>query len=608
MAAQAGISIMERSGSRISRYSPLWIAILCLLLHCTGCRQGASSGKSEGAGRVTVHLDSSRGGRYPLNPLGDLNATDSIPILHVFEGLVKRNFTTGFAEPCLAERWEEEALFLRRKDGKTESPEEAFQSGFFGRDGKVQYKGETRSIESLKGELGIEGWDVLPRTVYTFFLRRGVRWHDGRDFTAEDVRFSYEILKNEHSRCTRKRSFFVDLFSCEVIDSHTVRLAFRASPFNLLETLADLFILPKELFWREADSPALQGEGFLASKRHFHPVGTGPYAFHRWGGDFLDLKRNDGYWGRRPSLKEIRFHMIADGNTAFHLLQSENRLDFCFRLSPEQFQIAQKSDALRMHYFFKTYWIPNYDYIAWNLRREIFRDKRVRRAMAHLFNRQEFIDTVMAGCARTTVGHQARSCRFFDETVAAPPHDPDRAAVLLTEAGWIDRDGDSLLDKDGKPFSFTVLVPSKSPLCQKALRIFQEKLKRAGMEVHILSLDYVTMMSRIEGGNFDAFFLKWNLDMEPDPIGLWYSETGSQFRRTGFSNRDLDVLTQEIRTCLVPEKRKNLWHSFQEILAEEQPYLFLWEIPRFAAVQKRFSHVHFYPLFPGWNLCEWTLE
>ncbi len=434
--------------------------------------------------------------------------------------------------------------------------------------------------------------------VYTFHLRKGVYWHDGRPFTSKDVIFSYKRIMDPKVDALHLRNYYQDILKVVALDDYTVQFTYRNPYFKALEVCGTMPIVAHHLF--------KEGEDFNSHPIGRHPVGTGPYVFSKWEtGKEIVLTRNPSYWGEKPSIEKIVFKIIPDSTVALQVLKQEG-LDY-MGLRPIQWIYQTRGKRFNKHFQKLSYYVPQFSYIGWNLERPFFNDKRVRQAMTMLLDRKTILEKILFGLGTIVSGPFYVNSPDYNKSIDPLPYDPEKARKLLDESGWIDRDGDGIREKDGIPFRFEFLISAGSKFGEQIATILQENLKEVGIQMTIRRLEWAVFIQKIQSRDFDACTLGWSLSWETDPYQIWHSSQirgGSNF--VGFKNDEVDKIIEEARREFNSLKRRKLYHRLHEILHEEQPYTFLFTTKALVAVHRRFENVEVYPM--GLNPKEWRLS
>lgn len=446
-----------------------------------------------------------------------------------------------------------------------------------------------------------ERWEVsADKLTFTFWLRRGVKWHDGAPFTAHDVVYSFQRIMDPKVDAAVARSYYSQCESVIALDDYTVQFHWRRPYFKALEFSGGIDIVPRHLFADGAD--------FNSHPFGRHPIFTGPYRFQEWKtGQEIVLERNPDYWGERPRLDRIVFKIIIDDTVALQVFK-KGGVDFLERLSAVQWNEQTNSPAFlaKAHKLYYDY--PFFSYIGWNLRRPPFDDRRVRLAMTLALNREAILKTVY-GCMGTVISGSAYfKTPYYDESIRPWPYAPDQARRLLDEAGWVDHDQDGWRDRDGKPFRFEFLYSSGSSTAEMIATIFKEDLKKLGVDMTIRQLEWAVFLQQIQNWDFDACTLGWALEADPDFYQIWDSsqaEIKGSSNHVGFKHPEVDRLIELNRREFDRQKRIEYARRIHRLLHEEQPYTFLFAPKWLSVINNRFHNVITYPLRPCFKFEEW---
>lgn len=434
-----------------------------------------------------------------------------------------------------------------------------------------------------------EGWEISDDHLqYVFHLKKNIRWQDGQPFTAQDILFSFERIKDPKVDAAHLRNYYQDIERLEIIDDYTVRYHYRIPYFKALEFCGGIPIVPAHLF-KDSDN-------FNQHPIGRQPIGTGPYRLLHWEtGKEIVLTRNEAYWGEKPHLNRIVFKIITDSTVALQVLK-QGGMDF-MGLRPIQWVRQTQTKRFDENFQKLKYPLPSYSYIGWNTRRPMFADRRVRLAMTLLLDREMILKKVLFGLGTVVNGTFYINSPEYDHNLKPHPYDPKAAVELLKAAGWEDHDGDGVVEREGVPFAFEFLISAGSKFGEQIATILQENLKGVGIKMAIRKLEWAVFVQRIEDHNFDACTMGWSLGWDTDPYQLWHSsqaDKGSNF--VGFQNEEADRLIEAARQEFDPQKRRQMYYRFSEILHEEQPYTFLFTTDALVAVARRFHNVIVYPM------------
>ena len=435
--------------------------------------------------------------------------------------------------------------------------------------------------------------DILPATehnpIIVFHLRPDVKFHDGHAFEARDVKFTYDAIMNPKNISPRL-SDFEPVKEVEVVDPLTVRIAYKRLYSPALGTWA-MGVLPEhllndEVLKKEAVQLGKDPRQFSMRDSRFnrHPIGCGPFLFKEWKSDqFVSLDRYTGYWEGPPNYRQYLYRIIPD------LLTQE--MEFyagtvdAYAVPPHQ--VARLNRDPRYQSFSGLSF--GYTYIGYNLRREPFNDRRVRTALGMAIDVNKIIQYVLFGQGERITGPFPKQTDYYDQSVKPIPYDPKGALKLLEEAGW-KRNREGWLEKNGKRLQFTLITNSGNDLRKAILTIAQDEWKKIGIDVRTDVLEWaVFIQERVDKADFDALILGWSMGIEPDLYQIWHSSQTHPFQLNfvGFKNEEADDLITKIRQEYSHERQVAYCHQLHELIAQEQPYTFLYVSKWTAVLDKR---------------------
>jgi len=451
---------------------------------------------------------------------------------------------------------------------------------------------------SIIGDLA-ESWHISKDgLVITFHLRKGVKWTDGVEFTAEDVMYGYRTITDKKTP-TAYSEDFKQVKKAEVLDRYTFRVTYE-KPFApaLSSWASNVVVLPKHL---------LEGKDITKSDLTRNPVGMGPYKLDKWiAGQELILNSNKEYFEGRPYIDQFVYRIIPDPATMFLELQTGG-IDM-MGLTPIQYTKQTENDFFRTN--FRKFRYPQfaYTYMGFNLKHPFFKDKRVRQAIAYAIDKSEIIDVVLFGLGSPATGPYVPNTWPYNPNVKKYEYNPVKANQLLKEAGWEDTDGDGILDKDRRPFRFTILTNMGNKLRMNTATIIQWKLAHVGIKVEIRALEWATFINEfVDKRRFEAVILGWSIGLDPDQYDIWNSSKTKEkeFNFVSYSNHEVDELLEKGRRTFDIEKRKKAYYRIQEILAEDLPYIFLYVPDATPIVHARFKGIKPSPIGIAYNLPKW---
>ncbi|HWK63551.1 MAG TPA: ABC transporter substrate-binding protein [Rhizobiaceae bacterium] len=433
-------------------------------------------------------------------------------------------------------------------------------------EGLLTYSADLKPVPRLA-----ESWTVSDDgLVYTFNLRRNVKWHDGEPFTAKDVVFSFE--KFLPALQARSRLNLAEVKEIATPDDHTVVFTLKAA-FPAFIFVHNTAVLPAHLYEGVTD--------FRNAEANTKFVGTGPFKFAEWKkGSFIHLVKNPDYWGDgKPYLDDIFFHVIPDANSRAIAFET-GKVDVLRAGDVENFDIRRLAELDSVE-LTEAGWeiLQPVGYIHLNNRHKPLDDLRVRQAIAHAIDRQFIIDTIFAGFGHETNGPLSRLSQFKDTAVETKyEYDPAKANALLDEAGLKP-------DANGVRFEVQLVPLPYGELWQRQAEYTREALAAVGITVNLVATDVPGWFKRLTSFDYD---LGQNfVYTTADPaVGISYAYTtieGDNAGTTGgnvngYSNAEVDRLLAEAGHENDAEKRRTLYSQAQKIISAEVPQIWTHDI------------------------------
>lgn len=457
-----------------------------------------------------------------------------------------------------------------------------------------------------------ESWEISPdRKSFHIKLRKGVLWDDftdpvtGKKFaaapvTAHDFKFYFDVISDKNVNCEPLRVYYGDVEAFELHDDYTFTVRWKRPSYGALGSTLALSPLPRHFY---DYGGRFDGKKFNNDhRRHRMIVGCGPYRFVRWEKDQrITLKRNRNYFGNAlgagASLEYLVFDIIKMPNTRFQALLG-GKLDR-LGLTPDQWTQRTGSPEFQKEFRKFQYLLPQYTYIGWNLKNELFRDKRVRQALTLLTDRERILKEVYYGLGQVVSNPFFAGGVYSDPSLKPWPYDPVEAKKLLAEAGWKDTDGDGILDKNGKKFSFVMMQIASHPIQQRMMPMLKESYAAAGIDMKIQVVEWSVCIQRLNERSYDACSLGWASPFEPDLYQIFHSSQAAlpnSSNHTGFVNKEADRLIEELRVTFDQKKRVALSHELSRLFHEEQPYTFLFAPYSLTALSSRYRNAKVYPI------------
>ncbi|OPY78013.1 MAG: Oligopeptide-binding protein AppA precursor [Syntrophorhabdus sp. PtaU1.Bin153] len=457
----------------------------------------------------------------------------------------------------------------------TDQPSHAVAGNIY--NGLVKYDKDLNIVGDLA-----ESWEISKDNLSIIFhLRKGVKWHDGRPFTAHDVMYTYKVTVDPKTPTAYAGDFLL-VKEAKVIDDYTFKVTY-AKPFAPALISWSVAMLPKHL---------LEGRDITTSPLLRSPLGTGPYIFKEWiAGDRVTLRANPNYFEGRPYIDQYVMRIIPDTGTMF--LELKNYGIDMTGLAPLQAVRQTEYPAFRREFNKFKYLAFQYVYLGYNLKHPFFKDKLVRQAISYAIDKREIIDGILLGQGVEATGPFKPDMWAYNGNVKRYDYDREKAVSLLNEAGFT-KGSDGVLSRDGKPFEFTILLSQGNDVRIRCAELIQRRLSEIGIQVKIRVIEWASFINQfIDKRNFEAVILGWSIPQDPDLFDIWHSskQGPKELNFISFENKEVDDLLVKARHTLNQEERKRSIYRIQEILAEEQPYTFLFVPYANVAIHKRFKGI-----------------
>ena len=434
--------------------------------------------------------------------------------------------------------------------------------------GLVKYDKDSKEII---GDLA-EKFYYKDDTTLIFELKKNVKWHDGVPFGAKDVLFTYQTLISDKIASPYSAGFrFVE--SVKILDEYTVEVKYKQAYFKALETWM-MGILPEHILKNE--------KNLMSSKFNTNPIGTGPYKL-----ELLEYSKNiilvafDEYFEGRSKIDKISFHVIADPMTRFLMLKSSQIDIGTVEAMAYERQLYQD--------FFDKFNIYekislSYTYLGFNLRRDKFKNPKVREALSLAIDRDELVNILFFEHAKVCSGPFLPGSAAFNENVKVPTQDITKAKRLLKEAGYDEKN----------PFTFEIVTSNSSSIRPYAAQILQHQLKKAGVIVTLRVMEWQAFLNMVVFPHeFDSVLLGWGLSPTPDPYLFWHKDSDKKggFNLVGYNNPKVNKMIEESQSMIDREKLSAKWREMFKIITDDNPYLFLYIPNSITAVNKRVKNI-----------------
>ncbi len=416
------------------------------------------------------------------------------------------------------------------------------------------------------------------KKVYTYYLNADAKWHDGYPVLSSDYKFNYDMVMDPNNRAVTLRSSYLELESVETPSDHVLKVTVK-EPIATGIWKSSISALPAHYFEAERKETEARGEKYEIRKSKFarEPVGNGPCRFVSWdAGATIVFERWEDYHGTKPHIQKWIHKIIPDDNVALNALKAGEIDEMEGR--EEQYVNMTDGPDFTARAIKRNVDTWNSGHVGWNMdgSNPFFTDLRVRQAMAMAVDIETILQTVYYGLRRPALGvfHYDHWC--YNPDIKKLPFDLEKSRSLLADAGWVDTNGDGIVEKDGMDFKFEFLVPQSEASVEIAT-ILKNYWEKAGVVADMRTLEWATFLQRVQSHDFEAEMSGWGAGVDPDfSYNVWHSsqyETGRNYG--GYNNAKVDELFEEGRREFDREKRKTIYQEISRLIYEDQPYLFL---------------------------------
>lgn len=482
------------------------------------------------------------------------------------------------------------------------------------------------------------------KTFY-FELKDNITWDNGKKLTGEDVIFSTKIMLCHLTNNSQIRPIYNSVIkSVDLDQENPLKFSMTALDINwTAKTILGGIYIQQKSYWdpngilddisfdqilnrgfEETDEIANWFNDFNHADNGYKPEnlkGLGPYKVSEWeASQYITLTKKENWWGINDSSldnnafpEKIIFKVIKEDASSYLALKNQE-IDVTTNIGTVKLMKLQERDYFNNNYdsdFLDRYGIS---YIGLNMKpdgikhKPFFVDQKVRRAIAYMIPIDEIVEVMMHGKASRQTSNISALKKTYNDTLELIPLDIDKAKALLTEAGWIDTDGDNIRDKviNGvkTPFSFKFSYMA-SPTSKEIVMMMKESMYKAGIVAEPTPMDFSLFYKNAGDHKFDAMLAGWGSSAAySNPMQLWHTSSwvnkGSNF--CGFGDAYSDALIEEANTTLDYDTHRNALLKLQAKIYEDQPYVFLYITKRKFAIHKRFDNREMYFEFPGLRL------
>ena len=426
---------------------------------------------------------------------------------------------------------------------------------------------------------------------YTFHLRDDVYWHDGKKFTADDVKFTIEAIMDPKNE-SEIASNYEDITSIDITDANTVSFTLKNTNAAFLDYMT-IAILPKH---------CLEGENMQESAFFRAPVGTGPYKLVKWdAGQSIALAKNDRYFKGAPKIDNIVFKIVEDDNLQAVQLQT-GEINMAL-ITPALAQNFKTNSA------YKVYTMDTSDYrgIMYNFNNDFWKNNReLIKAFNYAFDRKAMLDTVFLGEGEVAYGPLQMN-KYNDASVEKYSYAPQRAKQLIEAAGW-QMGNDGYYYKDGEKLSFVLTAKEGEQERIDLANIASQQLKAVGVECK------VEITSNPDWESQSAYLIGWGSPFDADDHTYKVFGTGKGNNYSAYSNAKVDEYLTKARETFDVKEREKYYDLFQQELAADPAYSFFTYIDANYVTNEKISGItektllghHGVGIF--WNVEQWSIE
>jgi ABC-type transport system substrate-binding protein len=416
--------------------------------------------------------------------------------------------------------------------------------------------------------------------IIVFNLKEGIKFHDGSDFDAKDVLFTYQSIM-DFKNTSPRRSDYEPIKSALILEDFKIKFVYKRLFSSAINSWT-MGILPENLLNKQAiESEAIQKKmgadqiktlSMRDSSYNRKPVGTGPFVFNEWRGDeLIRLKRNVNYWEEAPEYSEFVMRIIPDTLTQemeFYAAAVDN-------YSAEPHQVSRFQKQSKFHSISSVG--SSYSYIGYNLRNPLFQSSEIRSALGMAINVDEIIKYVLYGEGERVTGPFAKNTDWYDPSIKPLPYNPEKALKIFASLGW-KKNKDGYLEKNGHLFEFNLITNNGNSVRKNILTIAQNNWKKIGVKCNTQLFEWAVFLKDfVNPGKFDALVLGWSMGVDPDLYQLWHSSQTNprELNFVGYENPEVDRLIVRIRREYDKNQQLKLTHDLHRIIAQDQPYTFL---------------------------------
>jgi peptide/nickel transport system substrate-binding protein len=540
---------------KINRLVPI-LSLIIILLSIGGCQKGSS----EKSGRVVAAISSDV---ESLNPLFSFSDNEGNISELLYASLVQHDWNEKKGDldtfPMLAKSWE--------------------------------WNSDSSSI--------------------TLNLRDDVKWSDGRQFTATDVVFSFDVYSDPLVQSKLFGSFknfyvdtsmHIDLQKTFVVKSPFVlTINFKKNPSPTFYDI-DFPIIPEHVYKN------INRKDLITAEKEIKPVTDGAFTLSRWNKNQSIILKADkkSFLYKDGNISELIFKIIPDYNSELTQLK-KGEIDLMQDIKADDYAALSKINDLGI----TAVKGREYDYAGWNnidpdiykktkrvTPNKLFGNIPVRKALTYATNRDEIIKQYLNNHGESSYGPVSPIFKdAFNYDLHSLPYSPDSSKLLLNGAGWKDANNSGTLKKGGQDFSFTLSIPGGNPRREFTAAIIRNNLQAIGIKVKIEKLEPEVFFQKMFNRELEAWVAGWTVPIPLDLKAFWYSKLAdAPLNVAGYQNKAADEFLEKIEACPNRDEKNILYKKLQEIIYKDNPVTFLFWDDKLIAFNKRIENLSASPL------------
>lgn len=431
---------------------------------------------------------------------------------------------------------------------------------------------------------------------YTMTLHPDLKWQDGKALTAEDVKFSFDFIKDTNNISQKAR--LIELIeSVDVLDSHTIKMNMRKFDPEFLYILSSIAVIPKHI-WENIPLNALMKSDYNIKTS----IGCGPYLIKEYVIDnTVSLIKNPNYThGPTYSFEKVIFRVSPSKQLMGDKLM-RGELDVT-PLDEKTYEEIKNNPMLNFYFYDK----PSIDVMSYNFNHPALSEKNVRQAIASMINKEDILKYCYSDRGNVTDSTWHMNLPSYNPNVKKWKYDKEIAMKLLDDAGWkVGANG--MREKNGQPLQFSLITNKENTSRVKSCEWIAKVLYEIGIVVDVRFYEWNTLLSQyLNMRNFDACISGYGTDLSADHSRFYSSEIGKGvFNHGSYKNDEIDSLLNQARKTVDPIERKNIYDEVQLIVSEDQPiYTFIFK-KGYLGTSKAIKNVKVYSMMDYYEINDW---